>query len=85
MPGPEDQDYIHDKYMSEWIYGVILDETKTRLLEIVQCLKAKQHIQGLVLGGTEIPLILEDSDDPDIPFLDTTRIHVESVVDRILE
>ena len=84
VPTPRDQNYIHEKYMSEWLYGVILDETKARLLQIVQSLKEKQGIQGLILGGTEIPLILRNSDAPDVPFLDTTRIHVEAVVDRLL-
>ena len=84
IPQPDDVEYIHTKYMGEWIYGVILDETKARLLQIVQGLKETEGIEGLILGGTEIPLILKDSDDPDIPFLDTTRIHVEAVVDRML-
>lgn len=85
VPEPDDLEYIHSKYMGEWIYGIILDETKARLLQIVHGLKETHGIQGLILGGTEIPLILKDADDPDIPFLDTTRIHVEAVVDRLLE
>ena len=85
VPETDDLEYIHTKYMGEWIYGIILDETKARLLQIVADLKKTQDIQGLILGGTEIPLILKDSDDPDIPFLDTTRIHVEAVVDRMLQ
>jgi len=84
VPNPDDQNYIHEKYMSEFVNGIILDETKARLLEIVGALKEEQQIQGLILGGTELPLILQDTDDPDIPFLDTTRIHVEAVVDRLL-
>ncbi len=85
VPAADDLEYIHSKYMGEWIYGIILDETKARLLQIVHGLKETHGIQGLILGGTEIPLILKDADDPDIPFLDTTRIHVEAVVDRVLE
>ena len=85
VPNPDDQNYIHEKYMSEFVNGIVLDETKARLLEIVGALKEGQDIQGLILGGTELPLILQDTDDPDIPFLDTTRIHVEAVVDRLLE
>jgi len=84
VPTPRDQDYIHEKYMSELVNGVILAETKARLLEIIGALKAGRDIQGLILGGTELPLILQDTDDPDIPFLDTTLIHVEAVVDRLL-
>ena len=84
VPNPDDQNYIHEKYMSEFVNGIIRDETKSRLLQILGSLKEGQDIEGLILGGTELPLILQDTDDPDIPFLDTTRIHVEAVVDWLL-
>jgi aspartate racemase len=44
----------------------------------------KEHIQGLVLGGTELPLILRDAAHRGIPFLDTTRIHVKALVAQLL-
>ena len=47
-------------------------------------MKEQEHIDGLILGGTELPLILGDVTDQDIPFLDTTRIHVEAAVARLL-
>ena len=84
VPNPDDQNYIHEKYMSEFVNGIIRDETKSRLLQILGSLKEGQDIEGLILGGTELPLILQDTDDPGIPFLDTTRIHVEAVVDWLL-
>ncbi len=83
-PSEEDQNYIHDKYMGELVHGVFLDETRRCLLEIVDRLIEQQHIQGLILGGTELPLILHDETYHDIPLLDTTRIHVERAVARIL-
>ena len=79
-PSLDDQDYIHDKYMSEFVQGIFLTETRERLLAIVDRLKAQAGIQGLILGGTELPLILRDAAHRGIPFLDTTRIHVERVV-----
>jgi len=85
VPKPDDRDYIHEKYMGELVKGIILDETKSRLLAIVRSLKKQEGIDGLVLGGTELPLILSEADDRDIPFLDTTVIHVESVVDQLVQ
>lgn len=80
-PDQDDQSYIHDKYMSELIYGVFPPETKKEgLLAIVDRLKEKTNIEGVILGGTELPLILGDVTDKGIPFLDTTRIHVEAAV-----
>jgi aspartate racemase len=78
------QVYIHDVYMDELVHGIIKDETKTRLLEIAADLRKRHGIQALILGGTELPLILKDGDIQNLPFLDTTKIHVNAVIDYIL-
>ena len=83
-PDLDDQDYIHDKYMSELVNGVFLAETRERLLTIVDRLKDEDGIQGLILGGTELPLILRDVADRGIPFFNTTKIHVERAVAQML-
>jgi aspartate racemase len=84
LPAGDDQEYIHEKYMTELVNGVVLKETKVGLLRIMNRLKREHRIQGLVLGGTELPLILKDGDDPEIPFLDTTSIHVQSIIEQLL-
>jgi aspartate racemase len=84
VPDPDDLTYIHDKYMSELVNGVFLPETHDKLLAIAGTLKEKSGIQALILGGTELPLILRDSGGTGIPFMDTTRIHVERVVEQML-
>jgi aspartate racemase len=84
VPTEAEQAYIHDKYMNELLKNVFLPETRTRLLAIVDRLMDEEHIQGLVLGGTELPLILRDAAHRGIPFLDTTRIHVKALVAQLL-
>jgi len=84
VPETDEQEYIHDKYMSELVNGIFLAETRERLLTIVDRLKERAGIQGVILGGTELPLILRDIGDRGIPFLDTTRIHAERVVAKML-
>lgn len=83
LPDEDEQAYIHDKYMSELVKGIFLPETRSRLLAIVDRLKEREGIEGLILGGTELPLILRDVTYHGIPFLDTTRIHVEGAVEQI--
>jgi aspartate racemase len=83
VPSQDEQTYIHDKYMNELINGTILSQTRERLLAIVEALKKREAIEGLILGGTELPLILRDA-SAGIPFLDTTKIHVESAVANLL-
>ena len=84
VPGPNDQNWIHDKYFSELVPGISLPETRAGLIEIVDRIKAKSDIDGVILAGTELPLILCDPHHNGIPFLDTTKIHVETAVDEML-
>jgi len=84
VPGPEDQTYIHDKYLNELVSGKFLPETRAGLLAIVDRMKAKHDIDGVILAGTELPLILRDREHNGIPFLDTTRIHCEAAVTEML-
>jgi aspartate racemase len=84
MPKRQDQDYLHEKYFSELVPGKFLPETRAGLLEIVDRMKAESHIDGVILAGTELPLILRDPDHNGIPFLDTTKIHCEAAVAEML-
>jgi aspartate racemase len=82
LPAEDEQEYIHDRYMNELVLGIFLPETRARLLAIAARLKTQEGIQALILGGTELPLILRDADaeQAGIPFLDTTQIHVKSII-----
>jgi aspartate racemase len=83
VPEENEQAYIHDKYMNELVKGIFLPETRERLLAIVDRLAKQEHVRGLILAGTELPLILREA-VCDIPFLDTTQIHVKAAVRRLL-
>ena len=78
-----DQDYIHDKYMNELIAGKFLTETKAGLLAIVARLKDRAGIDGVILAGTELPLILHEGEHNGVPFLNTTRIHCQAAVEMM--
>lgn len=83
VPDTTDQDYIHEKYMGELVSGIFLPETREGLLAIVDRLAEKTGIDGVILGGTELPLILPEPTHKGLPFLNTTRIHTEAAVDRM--
>src|SRR6266446_2735925 len=84
VPDPADQDYIHEKYFSELVPGKFLPETRAGLLAIADRMKAKNDVDGVILAGTELPLILRDADHNGILFLDTTKIHCEAAVAEML-
>src|SRR4030095_761277 len=84
VPDPEDQTYIHDKYLNELIPGKFLSETRAGLLAIIDRLKAKHDINGVILAGTELPLILRYSSHAGIPVLHNTKIYWEAAVTEML-
>src|SRR5437868_7740116 len=62
LPNQQEISYIHDHYMQEFVFGVFLDETRKSLMTIVQAIKERDGIDGLILGGTELPLILRQAE-----------------------
>ena len=84
VPTEDEQAYIHDKYMTELVNGIFLPQTREHLLQFVDRLKEQEGIEGVILGGTELPLILRDAADQGIPLLDTAQIHVKKAVAELL-
>jgi aspartate racemase len=84
VPDPEEQTYIHEKYIGELLNNTFLPETRSGLLAVADKLRARHTIEGLILGGTELPLILRDDEHNGLRLLDTTRIHVERIVAELV-
>ena len=84
VPGKKEQDYIHDKLISEIEFGIFLDETRDGLLHIIKRMIDEDLIKGIILGCTELPLILTKNEFG-IPFINSTRVHVESIIQYYLK
>ena len=85
VPSKEEQAFIHDKYINELLENVFLPATRDGLFTIVEEMKKRDGIQAVILAGTELPLILREvADRAGIPFLDTTKIHVDRAVTELL-
>jgi len=84
-PKDSEREFIHRKYIDELLKNRFLPETRSEILSIAQRMKVEDGIEALVLAGTELPLLLRESGTTDIKFLDTTVIHVEAIVDRLLD
>lgn len=80
VPMKDEQQYIHNKLISEIEFGIIKNSTRQELLSIAKRMIDEDSIDGLILGCTELPMILE-KDEYGIPFLNTTAIHIDSIVD----
>ena len=84
VPNEKEREFIHEKYMGELFVGAILDETRAALVDIVETMKQRDNVDGLILGGTELSLILREPTAAGLPVLDTTQIHVETALEWML-
>jgi aspartate racemase len=84
VPKESEREFIHKKYIGELLNNQFLSETKIELLRIAHRMKTEDGVEALILAGTELPLLLRESSDSGIEFLDTTVIHVEAIVDALL-
>jgi aspartate racemase len=83
-PEPAEEAEIDEIYRSELLAGIVLPASRDRLVQIARRLGNEAAIEGLILGGTELPLILNDASQAGLPLLDTTRIHVAAIVERMV-
>ena len=82
IPGAEGQAFIHSTIYNELVLGIINPESKKEYLKIIREL-IHQGAEGIILGCTEIPMLI-NQDDVEIPVFSTTAIHAEFAVDYIL-
>lgn len=83
-PDEVDRAFIHEVYFSELVTGRFTDETRARLVDVIERLKTRDDIDSVILGGTELPLILREPTYAGVPVLDATGIHVEAAIDWLL-
>jgi aspartate racemase len=83
IPDEADRALVHERYFGELVEGVFRDETRAEIGEVIERMAERQAVESVVLGGTELPLLLRGVPSS-VPLLDTTAIHVESAVARLL-
>ena len=82
-PEPEDQQVVHAIYVDELLCGMFHETSRARILRIVNDMVARDGIDGVLLAGTELPLLFRDGAARPVPFLDTTDIHVRAALERV--
>ena len=84
VPSEEEQQFIHHILFSEIELGIFKDSTREALLAIVKKMVDEKSVDSLILGCTELPLILTEG-RYGIPFLNTSAIHCESIIKYCIE
>ena len=82
-PANDDVAYVHEKYVTELIPARHLPETRQGVLDVIERLVGA-GVDGVLLAGTELPLLLARSAHAGVPLLDTSRIHVRRALAELL-
>ncbi|MBN2274338.1 MAG: amino acid racemase [Bacteroidales bacterium] len=80
VPDPDDIEIINEKLFSEIELGVFKKETRDLLVSMIEKMVTGRHIDSIILGCTELPLILTKNEYAGIPVLNTTGIHVKEII-----
>jgi len=82
-PGEEERVWVHARYVEELLKGDFRDATRDAFISLIERLKEREGIDAVILGGTELPLLLEAAVVAGLPVLDTTELHVDAIVERL--
>ena len=83
IPGEEDREAIHAIIYDELCHGIVDRSSKETFVRVIGNL-VSEGAQGIVLGCTEIPLLVK-KEDAEVPIFDTAEIHAQAAVDTALK
>ena len=83
VPSPEDQQVVNEIIFDELTYHILTQESKQKYLDVISRLH-EEGVEGVILGCTEIPLLVKQEDSP-IPVFDTTTIHAMAALKFAME
>ncbi len=84
VPTESEMELVNEKISTELELGIVKDETLTAFQQIITRMRDEDGIEAIVLGCTELPLLLNDEASP-VSCLDTMQIHIQAIVETILD
>lgn len=82
-PVEVDRLWVHDRYVNQLLKGDFRDETRREFVGLVERMRDAHGIDGVILGGTELPLLLKAPEVAGLPMLDTAELHIAAIVRRL--
>jgi|Deesub1362B_J571_1020462.scaffolds.fasta_scaffold00007_323 aspartate racemase len=84
VPGEEEMDKVHSIIFDEIIAGKILESSKLFLIKLIEKYRNEKGIEGVILGCTELPLIIK-AGDVSVKVLDSAEIHVKALIEKSMK
>ena len=83
VPNEDERSWIHARYVGELLKGDFRDETRAAFVDLITERRKSHNVDGVILAGTELPLLLRQTEVASLPVLDTTSLHVQAIVARL--
>ena len=80
IPSEQDLAYVHEKYLGEFLKNEFRPETRDGVLGVIERMQRDSNVEAVILGGTELPILLRADSHAGVALLDTTKIHAAAVL-----
>ena len=80
IPGKEDRELVAKRIFEELELGIVKEETLKEFQDLIVKMQNEQGIQAVILGCTELPLLLNEKNSP-LPILDSVEIHIRKLIE----
>ena len=85
VPAAEDLEYVHEKYLGEFLKNQFRPETRDGVLGVIERMQRDAGVEAVILGGTELPILLRAESHAGVALLDTTKIHAAAVLSAVAD
>jgi len=85
VPATADLDYVHEKYLGEFLKNEFRPETRDGVLGVIERMQRDSGVEAVILGGTELPILLRTESHNGVALLDTTKIHAAAVLRAVTD
>jgi aspartate racemase len=82
-PNETERPWLHERYVGQLLKGDFRDETRNDVIALVERIRQRDGVDSVILGGTELPLLLQSDEVAGLQTLDTTALHVAAIIGRL--
>lgn len=82
-PNETERPWLHERYVEQLLKGDFRDDTRRDVIALIERIRARDDVDGVILGGTELPLLLQRTEIAGLQTIDTTAMHVASIIERL--
>ena len=85
VPATADLDYVHEKYLGEFLKNEFRPEARDGVLGVIERMQRDSGVEAVILGGTELPILLRTESHNGVALLDTTKVHAAAVLRAVTD